>query len=285
MKYSELNEQKKHGTDGFPFEYYHVSEHHPQYEMPLHWHKEFELVHVVNGRLSLHLNGVEYLLKSGDMIAVNSGVLHRGQPEDCVYDCVVFNLDMLKSQSDTVNQLLLPITSGQKWINMFLEADDSILYKTALALFGTARQNEAYKELDIIAKLLAFLTQVYKADLVGNPQSARHDRRLTGLSEFLEWLESNMCERLTLTEMAQHLGLNEKYFCRIFREATGKTPIDHLNFLRINNACHLLIHENMSVTEAAMMCGFSDMSYFSKIFKKYKQCSPRQWIKNITQVQ
>jgi len=56
MKYDEYREQKTHGTSHFPLEYYFVDKEHPQYEMPLHWHSEFEVLRVLSGSLTLYLN-------------------------------------------------------------------------------------------------------------------------------------------------------------------------------------------------------------------------------------
>ena len=45
MKYTEYREAKKHGRDGFPLQYYYIDKKHPQYVMPLHWHREIEIIH------------------------------------------------------------------------------------------------------------------------------------------------------------------------------------------------------------------------------------------------
>ena len=73
--------------------------------------------------------------------------------------------------------------------------------------------------------------------------------------------------------------MNEKYFCRFFKEFTNITPIDYINRLRIENAAHSLLEAGFTVTEAALDNGFNDISYFSKIFKKYKGVSPKRYSK------
>ena len=53
MSYSDYQEQKVRGTFDFPVEFHHVDEAHPRYQMPFHWHIDYELLRVVSGHLSL----------------------------------------------------------------------------------------------------------------------------------------------------------------------------------------------------------------------------------------
>lgn len=279
MKHGELNELKKRGSDGFPIEYYFLDETHPRYEMPLHWHRDFELVLVKSGQLTLHLNTMEYHLKQGDIAVVNCGVLHRGTPQNCIYECIVCDINILRRSADAPTDLILPIISGQMTVNVLLEADNSAAYSSAVSLFGAMRQASPFFELEVMSRLFAFFFELYKADLVRPHKVNRQDANITRVSELLDWLEDNLVEPITLARLSKMAGLNEKYFCRVFKEVTGKTFTDYLNGLRIDHACRMLLYEKTSVTEAALHSGFSDMSYFSKVFKKHKNCSPRQWVK------
>ena len=58
------------------------------------------------------------------------------------------------------------------------------------------------------------------------------------------------------------------------------TPIEYINNLRIENACHLMIHSNLSVTESALESGFNDLSYFTRLFKRYKGVTPSVYKKS-----
>ena len=93
MQYLELHEKRRHGTDVFPFEYYHVDEHHLRYQMNYHWHAEYELIRVLQGTLRLTLNEKNFVLSARELAFVHGGVLHAGIPENCVYECLVFDLN------------------------------------------------------------------------------------------------------------------------------------------------------------------------------------------------
>ena len=85
--------------------------------------------------------------------------------------------------------------------------------------------------------------------------------------------------RLTLSDLAELAQVNEKYLCRFFKEYTGQTPIDYINRLRVDRACYEMSVTGMNVTEAAFECGFNELSYFSKMFKKYKGIAPGEYRK------
>ncbi len=69
--------------------------------------------------------------------------------------------------------------------------------------------------------------------------------------------------------------------CRFFKEMTNRTPIEYLVFYRIERACEELSYGEKSITEVALDCGFNDLSYFIKTFKKLKGVSPKQYQKTL----
>lgn len=66
MKFLASHESSTRGTFDFPIELYYVDKMHPRYEMPFHWHMEFELMLVLSGEFSLLIDGRSYLLHKGD---------------------------------------------------------------------------------------------------------------------------------------------------------------------------------------------------------------------------
>ena len=93
MKFLASHESSTRGTFDFPIELYYVDKMHPRYEMPFHWHMEFELMLVLSGEFSLLIDGRSYLLHKGDAAIISAGAVHGGTPSDCVYECVVFDMN------------------------------------------------------------------------------------------------------------------------------------------------------------------------------------------------
>lgn len=95
-------------------------------------------------------------------------------------------------------------------------------------------------------------------------------------------------ENIPLEEYAQDCGYSKYHFIRLFKEATGQTPVSYRNALRIENACSLIENTPYTLQEISDALGFSDPSYFSKMFKKYMGQSPQQYKKenggNMTEI-
>ena len=84
-------EKKQHGTKKFPVAYYYVDHTHPQYNMPFHWHREWELIRVKKGQLVLHIDEREYYAKEGDVLLLHDSMFHGGAAAAGVYECLVFD--------------------------------------------------------------------------------------------------------------------------------------------------------------------------------------------------
>ena len=74
-------------------------------------------------------------------------------------------------------------------------------------------------------------------------------------------------------------NLSRYHFCRLFKEITNKTVTDYINQIRINQSEEMLKDSSKNITEVATANGFNNLSYFSKVFKKYKKIPPSK-IKN-----
>lgn len=276
MKYTEYKEAKKHGTEGFPLQYYYVDQKHPQYVMPLHWHREIEILRVIEGRLSLWLNNEKYELLNGDVIFIEGGALHRGEPENCRYECAVFDPRFVSGQMNSrLSELIRPLCSGHASLAPLCPAAN----KTAERLLDTAREETTYYELQLASLICELVRNFYTASAVHLEPTTdkRSNHRRAMITVLLEKIETDYAEKITLAELADTAGVNEKYLCRFFKEFTGYTPTDYINRIRIEHACYEMKFNHRNVTEAAYECGFNEISYFSKCFKKYKGISPGKY--------
>ncbi len=280
MKYSDYIEKKNHGSVDFPIQFYRVDKNHPQYVMEAHWHKEFEIIRVISGRLNVFLNNVEYVLKDGDAIFVECGCLHRGEPIDCVYECVVFDLNMLRrQQQDAIQRFISPIMKGDLGVNCLLTRNNSVLYSVTCSVFETMKSHNEYYELDIYAMLFKMFCELYKNAFVVETTKMQKGHQVKVISHILDYIDENYTENISLKDISSITGLSEKYICKIFKEYTSKTIVEYVNEIRLDNACHDMITNHKSVTQAAFDNGFNDLSYFSKAFKISKGLTPSKYVK------
>lgn len=284
MQFLEYKEKVKHGTGDFPLGYYYVSETYFRYNMPLHCHPEFEIVRVVSGELCLNINGVQYNLKSGDFAFVECQALHSGVPKNCVYECVVFDLNMLRSKNTAISdKYITPIIKGSNSIIYKVVDNKASIYPILEKLFSTVKKAEEFYELNVISILYELFYNLYSLPFVTRGiRTSKNERQIKTMWELLEWISLHYSEQITLNDLSKVSGFSEKYLCRIFKDYTFKTPIDYINQLRIENACQDILYSGCTVTEAALNNGYNNTSYFCRVFKQNTGFTPREYKRKYT---
>lgn len=94
-----------------------------------------------------------------------------------------------------------------------------------------------------------------------------------------EFIEGHYAQQITLDQMAAMAGISAGYFSKLFREYTGQSFIEFLNSIRIR-AAKQMIRSGMKIHQVAVCTGFSDYSYFSRVFRASEGISPREYQQN-----
>lgn len=281
MQYLNYRESRQRGTVDFPLEYYHVSRSHPQYVMALHWHVEFEIIRVLKGAFHITIDEQQMTAPAGSFIFIPAGTLHSGTPIGCEYECLVFDINMLLNKNDSCCKIIRKIIDHEVELNYVYTGIYNDIHSIVWRLFDATASKKAGYQMIALGSLYELIGTIFSEDYY-NPipaQPPRDHRRIVQLKQALEFMESSYNKPLTLQEMANSVQMSAKYFCRFFQEMTHRTPVDYLNYYRIERACYQLLTTNDSITDVAYSSGFNDLSYFIKTFKKYKGTTPKQYLK------
>ena len=281
MQYNNYRENRRHGTADFPLAFYHVTSSYPQYVMPLHWHVEFELIHIVKGSIRLTIDDREFDAAEGSCVFVPAGSIHSGIPDDCIYDCIVFDMNMLMNKNDSCCRMIRRIVDREtELFNLYTRSYNDI-HQIVLSLFDAAASRKLGYQPVILGALYQFFGTIFSNGYYHSmpPRESRSHKRIVQLKTALEFMESSYNTPVTLEEISRSVDMSPKYFCRFFHEMTHRTPIDYLNYYRIERACYQLMTTDLSITEIAYASGFNDLSYFIKTFKKYKGTTPKKYMK------
>lgn len=95
------------------------------------------------------------------------------------------------------------------------------------------------------------------------------------------FINENYAQPLQLEDLSKHVSLSPIYFHTSFKAATGRTPHQYLNEVRIKKAANLLVSTDLSLSQIAYECGFSSQSYFSYSFKKTMGLTPRDYMRKM----
>lgn len=274
MRYLACHDNAARDTFDFPIELYHVDKDHPRYEMPLHWHIECEIIFVLEGVMHLSLDGEAAELAAGESLFVSSGVIHGGHPENCVYDCIVFDMERFANAGNICReQFNETLGCGAQIRGRFSPGSDA--GRVVRALAESMRKEETGYEFVTAGLLWQFFGFVIRDRLFIEltEEEKRASRRALQVKNSLRRIRCDYALPLTLTDLADEASMAPQYFCRVFRHVTGRAPIDYLNFYRVDCAAELLQTTRESITEIAQACGFTDLSYFTKLFRRYKGVS------------
>ena len=279
MQYLELNEKKKHGTDLFPFEYYYIEKNHPRYQMNFHWHTEYEIIRVLEGTLTMTLNEKNFEAGAGELVFIHGGILHAGIPRDCIYECLVFDLDLFRRIPPCAPYIQRVMDRSALVYHHFTTEHKETL-RIAQCLFSSMAGQLPGFEMAVVSQIYQFFAHIFSAHLYLDTEphtTARDLRKIMQLRKAIDYIDQNMGSQVTLNQMAEAASMSPKYFCRFFYQMTRHTPIEYLTMQRIEYACYALSTTDEPVTSIALSCGFNDLSYFIRTFKRYKGVTPRQY--------
>ena len=276
------NVDRPRGTYEFPFEFHHIDQSHPRYVMSYHWHVEYEIIRILTGEFTVTLDEKSFKAVQGDVIFVHSGILHSGIPVNCVYQCIVFDMNVFLKLNSVCADYIQKIVHQD--ILIFHHFDQRYLdvLSAVNSLFQSMDEKKPGYELSVIGQFYHFFGIVFGNHyyLDSQPKARRDYKRILQLKQVVEFIEKNYASPLTLGQLSDSVSMSPKYFCRFFSEMTHQTPMDYLNRQRIEQACYQLSTPDDSITDIAYRNGFNDLSYFIRTFKKYKGTTPGKYKKS-----
>lgn len=221
----------------------------------------------------------EIIARSGEGFLIPSGAIHGGTPENCIYECLVFDLDILFLHADSCRQYLKKIKHQDIIIHPIISARVPSLCFAVDKLFSSMSETAPGFELTVIGSLFELFGLIFREKYYAcsTPSFESPFRHMEQLKPVFEYIESHYSSSITLQQLSQISGMSPKYFCRYFQTIAHKTPMDYLNYYRIERACTMLCTTDSPITSIAYDCGFNDCSYFIKLFKRYKHITPKQY--------
>ena len=279
--YFELKENKPHGTKDDPFSTYHIENAGRSFQIPVHWHDEFEIIYVRSGFLTVSISGESYIGKTGEAFVVSPGNLHLmgSQTGTVDYYTFLFPLKYISFRTDDMldEKLLEPLNSGHLMICPRVKDTAKELCEQLIKIYE-AKNDESESKITTQVKtkiiLLQFILEMWKKGFViENDTSGRNIVE----KEMVSYIQQNFTGKISLKEFGEQFHLSEKYISRYFKEHFHITLSQYITYLRLENAKQLLQDTDLSVTETAMQSGYQNVSYFIRSFKKTYGISPLKY--------
>lgn len=284
MRELHLNENRAHGTADFPVAYYYVTPSFSRYVMEQHWHLQYEIIHIIEGQFELKVSNEVFALQAGEYAFLHEGTLHGGQPNNCIYECAVFDMNFIRARNYRSDSFPRSLMQGKNRIRTHFSKEllekDPVLQEGLEAFFQCLQTENPFYEMQVQGHLFLLLAHIASHDYYEEILEPSPDYEvIEPIKKALEMIQTQYADNLTLEDLAKAAGLSSKYFCHIFQKLMGRTPIDYLNNFRIERAACLIEENKLPLMHICYDCGFNDYSYFIRVFKKYQKITPNQYKK------
>lgn len=226
------------------------------------WHSEIEIIMITEGHGHFVCNGRDFAAKKGDIVVFNTDVVHSIYSDTKMkFLCYIIDSDFCISNGIPINEVYIKehITDPSLCV-MFNEVikEHGGHYQSKLP---GARTRSALLML-MIALYESYAEQEKMSDINKKSHSYEYVRKA------IRYINLNIKEKLTVDDISAYVNISRFHFSKEFKRLTGKTIVEFINITRCNEA-NMLLHAGVSVTETANLCGFENLSYFSRTFKKY----------------
>lgn len=245
-----------------------------------HWHEQIEILYFKTGAAIIECNFNPIYVKAGDIIIVNSNDLHRGinQSTNLNYYCIILDTSILYSKTIDVCDIKYITPIAQNYIIFKNKISDDEAIITCIDNF-IKEYIERTLGFELALKfclyqLFTILLRNYSAYTMNSLQYNRRIKKLEIFNPILQFIEEHFNEDLNIDMLSKMANVSKYYFCHSFKELTGRTFTEYLNMVRINKSELMLKNTSMNITEVAISCGYNDLNYFSKLYKKYKNTPP-----------
>jgi AraC-like DNA-binding protein/mannose-6-phosphate isomerase-like protein (cupin superfamily) len=250
--------------------------------LTLHWHEHLELIYIIEGDAIFDIGSQSFSVTTGDILFINGGQLHSGYSihnQGVDYYAIVYNPSLLFGSSLDLHQAqtIGSFLTGEKHLPNLVQQTDPSYKDTKQWILNTIeefdRKDFAY-EINIKSYLQLILVHFSRHIPLTVRNTSRNIRQAEGLKPVLTYLEKAFSLKISLEHAAKLVNLSPHHFCRSFKKATGRTFIEYLHIVRINEAERLLKTTELSITRIAEQVGFCNINYFDKVFKKIKRYPP-----------
>ncbi len=228
----------------------------------LHFHKNIEIIYVIEGKVECIVNNKAKVLEEGDFAFCLSNEIHSVKS-------IVKGLFWIGVFSEDFIHEFKKHMGGKCGNDFSFRCSENILKYLSDNLI-----KEELSDVFIIKSSLYALCSEYLRQIT---LSESNDKHTTVMENIVEYVEYNYKKSITLSDMAEYFGYDYYYFSRIFNRLFSMSFNDYLNIYRFNKACELLTETDLSITKISSESGFNSIRSFNHIFKKLSGVSPRAY--------
>lgn len=248
----------------------------------LHSHDDLvELILITEGEGKIFIGDQYFDIKKGSLVIYNSHIVHDElfSSEPIALYCIGIRGVKEKElrENALISDTIEPIFETKQYYDLLLP-----LFQTAFEIL----EKEVSNYTEIVQQLGRAIIALIKKNIINDTvKNVEESSKLQIVKEIKEYMDSYFSEDFKLNTFNKNgrWPINEFYFAHKFRELYDYSPIEYLQRRRIGEAQTLLINTDLSITTIAYQVGFNSSSYFTTLFKKVVNLSPRVYRNQYTE--
>ena len=251
------------------------------------WHEDIEILYFTEGTASVISGGKHIHAQAGDIVVINSNETHSMVAESITsfYCLIVFSAFCKANYFDITKDCFQSLIQNTEAISLLEElASIFCIDKNSINRFGMTvpqmtitKTDQILRIRSIVLRFMSILYQNYQLPTAEfNALPLRHEK----IKQAITYIRSNCEHDISLDEISKLIGISKYYFSAEFKKITGYSFVSFLNLSRCEKAKSLLETTSMPISEICAQCGFTDPSYFTRVFANLIGKSPSAYRKS-----
>lgn len=227
------------------------------------WHEDIEIQYCTKGKGKLFIGGEEYPFEKGQIAVINSNIIHNTlSTEGLSYVCLIVSSRFLKQIGFEFEKMNFKPTISDLSL--------SVLIEKMCQVYNSQNMHKTLILHNILLEILSLIAEKHSI-----PCEKRTSGEFESVKTVIRYIRENFAQKLSLETLSKLIFLDKYTLCRKFKVATGQTVMEYISRYRCQMASEYL-KEGKTVASAARLCGFDNLSFFTKTFKKYMGTLPSQ---------
>lgn len=242
----------------------------------LHYHPEYELVYIEKGNGQRIIGDSFAHFSDGELALVAPDIPHSWSGNEVASKATViqFSSSFVRTlcalkEFEPIKQLLDSVGSALVFKNDVLTDD----IKRISSLQGMSK-------LTCLLDILDYLSR-QPAERIIAPTLLFSRETENRINKVCLFIQQHIRESLDLSEVAALIYLSDSAFCKFFKKTTGKTFTEYVNWVKVEAISNKLLYTDLPIYQLAFDYGYESLTYFNRVFKKIKGCSPTEFRKSI----
>lgn len=227
-----------------------------------HMHRFCEIILVLDGIITVSIEGTEYVVQAGSMIFIKPNLIHSVRTGGYSYSITcIFAPKMIMAISDSLLRYRFSSPIVQNVPDYYRELLNQLDGDVGIGM----------------AKGVLYILCDHFYKQIDHTKKERDNEETSLVIRVLDYIDSNKENKITVQEVAKELNYSPTYLSRFFYKNVGITFSEFVNRVRIDHVCYMLRNTKEDIAVISNKCGYGSSSSFNRNFKKIVGCSPTEY--------